>query len=67
MAKLLDVPMERTFAIGDGLNDVTMLQCAGRGVAMGNAEEAVKAAADEVTGDCDHGGFADAVNRAMEG
>ena len=67
MADLLNVPLERTFAIGDGLNDVSMLQAAGHGVAMGNAEDAVKAVADEVTGDCDHGGFADAVNRAMEG
>jgi hydroxymethylpyrimidine pyrophosphatase-like HAD family hydrolase len=37
-------------AIGDGGNDVQMLRWAARGVAMGHAPEAVRAAADEVTG-----------------
>ena len=36
-------------AFGDAQNDIPMLQAAGTGVAMGNATEAVKAAADEVT------------------
>ena len=35
-------------AFGDGLNDIPMLEAAGRGVAMANAGEAVKAAADAV-------------------
>ncbi|UJP40773.1 HAD family hydrolase [Cellulomonas palmilytica] len=39
-----------TLAIGDGGNDVAMLQWAARGVAMGHARPAVLAAADEVTG-----------------
>ncbi|SDB86921.1 HAD-superfamily hydrolase, subfamily IIB [Sanguibacter gelidistatuariae] len=38
-----------TVAIGDGGNDVAMLGWAARGVAMGHAEAAVIAAADEVT------------------
>lgn len=37
-------------AIGDGRNDIEMLEWAGRGVAMGDAEDEVKAAADHVTG-----------------
>ncbi len=36
-------------AIGDGRNDVEMLAWAGRGVAMGQAVDEVKAAADDVT------------------
>lgn len=36
-------------AFGDEWNDITMLQWAGRGVAMANADEMVRAAADEVT------------------
>jgi HAD superfamily hydrolase (TIGR01484 family) len=36
-------------AIGDGSNDVEMLEWAGRGVAMGNAPDAVKQIADAVT------------------
>jgi HAD superfamily hydrolase (TIGR01484 family) len=45
----LDVPAQDVLAIGDGRNDVEMLQWAGRGVAMGQAVEEVKAAADAVT------------------
>lgn len=37
-------------AVGDGNNDVEMLVWAGRGVAMGQAPESVKVAADAVTG-----------------
>ena len=44
-------------AIGDGHNDMEMLQYAGIGVAMGNASEAVKACADYVTGDVNAGGL----------
>ena len=36
-------------AFGDGENDISMLNAAGTGVAMGNASDHVKAAADEVT------------------
>lgn len=37
-----------TVAVGDGSNDIEMLRWAGRGVAMGQAEDEIKAAADEV-------------------
>jgi hydroxymethylpyrimidine pyrophosphatase-like HAD family hydrolase len=40
----------RTVAVGDGVNDLEMLAWATRGVAMGHAPDAVRAAADEVTG-----------------
>ncbi len=36
-------------AIGDGRNDIEMLQWAGRGVAMGQSIEEVREAADAVT------------------
>ena len=45
----LGVPIERTVAIGDGRNDIEMLQWAGRGVAMGQAPGEVIAVADETT------------------
>ena len=48
-------------ALGDGGNDITMLQMAGLGVAMGNATDEVLAAADAVTADCDHDGVAEAI------
>lgn len=45
----LGVPIERTAAIGDGRNDIDMLEWAGRGVAMGQAPSDVIAAANETT------------------
>jgi hydroxymethylpyrimidine pyrophosphatase-like HAD family hydrolase len=45
----LGVPAEHTLAIGDGDNDVDMLRWAARGVAMADADETVRAAANEVT------------------
>ncbi len=44
-------------AFGDGENDIDMLQFAGIGVAMGNADERVKAAADYVTDTVDNDGI----------
>lgn len=44
------VQPHRTVAMGDGRNDLEMLRWAARGVAMGHADDVVKAAADEVTG-----------------
>jgi hydroxymethylpyrimidine pyrophosphatase-like HAD family hydrolase len=54
----LGVHPGRTVAIGDGGNDISMLRWAARGVAMGDARDAVKAAADEVTGTIDQRGLA---------
>ena len=48
---------EETIAFGDGENDIGMLSFAGIGVAMGNAEPEVKAAADYVTADIDDDGI----------
>ena len=46
-------------AFGDGLNDLTMVACAGCGVAMANAEPEVKAAAKLVTKSNDEDGVAE--------
>ncbi|GAB6939916.1 HAD family hydrolase [Isoptericola variabilis] len=52
----LGVDPADTVAVGDGHNDVDMLRWAGRGVAMGHADDVVRAAADEVTGTVDEDG-----------
>jgi hydroxymethylpyrimidine pyrophosphatase-like HAD family hydrolase len=52
----LGVDPAATLAVGDGRNDVDMLRWAGRGVAMGHADDVVRAAADEVTGTVDEDG-----------
>ena len=55
----LDVPRQRVLAIGDGRNDIEMLEWAsesGRGVAMGQSPSEVKHVANEITGsDLDDG------------
>ena len=48
-------------AFGDGENDIEMLKYAGIGVAMGNAGDAVKAAADYVTDSVDENGIENAL------
>ncbi|NDK31615.1 HAD family phosphatase [Nesterenkonia sp. Hz 6-5] len=57
LRKKLGAPMRATVACGDGRNDIEMLQWAHRGVAMGQAVEEVKAAADEVTESVDDDGL----------
>ncbi|MDR4534846.1 HAD family hydrolase [Glutamicibacter sp. PS] len=47
-----------TLAVGDGRNDIEMLQWAGHGVAMGQAPDEVKEAADAVTAGVDDDGLA---------
>ncbi len=50
-------------AFGDGGNDIAILRAAGIGVAMGNAADDVKAAADFVTTHIDDNGIANALRK----
>lgn len=52
-----------TIAIGDGHNDLEMLERAGVGIAMGNASDAVKAYADEITSTVEEDGVWHAFRR----
>lgn len=45
----LGIPLSNTVAVGDGRNDIEMLEWAGRGVAMGQAPDEVRAVANEIT------------------
>jgi Cof subfamily protein (haloacid dehalogenase superfamily) len=45
----LNIPREDSIGIGDGLNDLEMLEYCQVGIAMGNAREQVKAVADDIT------------------
>lgn len=51
--------MDQVIAFGDNYNDLSMLESAGLGVAMGNADEAIKARADVVIGTNLETGIAD--------
>ncbi|GAB6927149.1 phosphoglycolate phosphatase [Paenibacillus sp. JCM 10914] len=48
VCELLGITMEQVVAVGDSLNDLAVIQQAGLGVAMGNAQETVKDEADIV-------------------
>jgi Cof subfamily protein (haloacid dehalogenase superfamily) len=65
LKKMMDsyghLPSE-VIAIGDGLNDISLLEAAGVSVAMGNAFDEVKQVADYITLDVEQHGVAAAVN-----
>ena len=61
----LGVKREEVIAIGDGVADVTMLQLAGKSVAMGHAPDSVKICADYVTASNDEDGVAQAVEKLI--
>ncbi|MBB3108437.1 hypothetical protein FHS18_000465 [Paenibacillus phyllosphaerae] len=48
LCQVLGIEMSQVAAMGDSLNDIAMIQEAGLGVAVGNAQLAVKEAADAV-------------------
>lgn len=49
IADFLHAPLSHTFAAGDAENDISMLEAAGTGIAMANAGEPVKKAAQIIT------------------
>lgn len=61
----LGVKPEEVMAIGDGVCDFSMIQMAGLGVAMGNAQDSVKVCADVVTASNEEDGVALAVEKAI--
>lgn len=61
LADRLGIPAAETFAIGDGLNDISMLKAAGVSVAMAGSPPSVRAAARFVTTSNDEEGFARAL------
>lgn len=66
MAKL-GIKPEECIAFGDAENDIPMLEYAGIGVAMGNAQDGVKAIADEITLSNEEDGIAHSLYRHIEG
>ncbi len=65
LVSFLDIPMNEVIAIGDGLNDISLLEVAGTAVAMGNAFPEVKAVADHITLDVEDSGVAAVVERLV--
>lgn len=54
----LKIPVAESFAFGDGVNDVEMMQTVGLGIAMGNAQPAVKEIAKAAVPSVDDDGVA---------
>nr|WP_196053032.1 HAD-IIB family hydrolase [Bacteroides clarus] len=59
----IGITREEMIAMGDGYNDLSMIKYAGLGIAMGNAQEPVKAAADYIAPSNDEDGVAIAVEQ----
>lgn len=65
-AECLGLTLDNCMAFGDGLNDLSMIEAAGTGVAMSNAHPEVLAAADAVTESNDEDGVAKELLRYLD-
>ena len=66
IGKMLGISKEEMMGIGDSGNDIALLQEVGFSVAMGNADEEVKAIADYMTMTNDEDGAAKAIERLFD-
>lgn len=67
LARQWGIPASRIAAIGDEINDLSMIEGAGLGIAMGNAIPKVKAVANQHTAPNHEDGVAQAIDRIIEG
>ncbi|MBE5730887.1 MAG: HAD family phosphatase [Clostridiales bacterium] len=65
VAKHYGISLDNTIAIGDSMNDVSMVSIAGLGVAMGNADERLKRVAKMIAPSCDEDGLAVIIEKAI--
>ena len=66
LCEVLRFERENVLAMGDGDNDMPMIQFAGIGVAMANGEEHIKQAADIIADDCNDFGAAKILEQIIE-
>jgi hydroxymethylpyrimidine pyrophosphatase-like HAD family hydrolase len=57
------IKQSEMIAVGDGYNDLSMIEYAGLGVAMGNSVEEIKKRSDFVTLSNDEDGVAHVINK----
>ncbi len=65
VAEILGIPPEHTIAIGDSMNDFDMVKMAGIGIAMENASQELKNAADMIAGHVDDAGVAKVLKKVF--
>lgn len=63
LGNILNIDRDEMVIVGDGENDITMIQYAGVGVAMGNAPDSVKNVADYVTLSNDEDGVSHVIRK----
>ena len=63
LCKKLGLTKDNVMALGDGLNDLSMIEFAGMGVAVDNANPVLKEAADFISKSNDEDGFAYAIEK----
>lgn len=64
LARLLNIPIEQTIAVGDNYNDQAMLEAAGLSVAAANAVDDIKELCDYTTeADCNEGVVAELIEK----
>ncbi|WP_041087506.1 Cof-type HAD-IIB family hydrolase [Jeotgalibacillus soli] len=63
LASNFNIPLHETMAIGDSMNDFSMMAIAGKRVAMGNARPEIQHIADEITLRNDEHGVAEALKK----
>lgn len=65
VCSIIGIDMSEVIAIGDSLNDIPMIRAAGLGIAMGNAQEPVKRAADAIAPSNQEDGVAKMIERYL--
>ena len=63
MLQTVQLTRENTICVGDGFNDMTMIEYAGVGVAMANAQPEVKRIADFITKSNDEDGIVTVIEK----
>ena len=66
MVKKLGKSVDNLICCGDGFNDLSMIKAAGIGVAMSNAQDKVREAADYITKSNDEDGIVDVIEKLFE-
>lgn len=65
LCQYLDISLSDVLSIGDQENDLTMIEKAGLGVAMGNGEDVLKQKADFITKPVEEDGFTYAIHKLI--
>ncbi len=66
LCKYLKIDLKNVVAIGDDINDISMIKMAGLGVAMGNSSDEIKEIADKITTTNEENGVARVLEKLLE-